>query len=83
MGLVLSVCGNDCDPRGKLKGFMSVTGIPLRSSAFKLQTLNPDQCLYRLNDEEGHAHFKKGVVFIKKYFYHQIVLHYVSIMFIY
>lgn len=67
----MSVCGNDCDPRGKVKGFMSVTGIPvslesaLRSSAFKLQALNPDQCLYRLNDEEGHAHFKRGVVFIK------------------
>lgn len=67
----MSVCGNDCDPRGKVKGFTSVTGIPvslesaLRSSAFKLQALNPDQCLYRLNDEQGHAHFKKGAVFIK------------------
>lgn len=67
----MSVCGNDCDPRGKVKGFTSVTGIPvslesaLRSSAFKLQALNPGQCLYRLNDEQGHAHFKKGAVFIK------------------
>lgn len=61
---------NDSDPRGKVKGFMSVTGIPvcpesaLRSFAFKLQTLNPDQCLHRLNDEEGHVHLQKGFFFV-------------------